>query len=221
LSRSVQKTAPARRGRPRAYDPERALDAAMAAFWRSGYAATSLDDLTASTEMNRPSLYAAFGDKRALYLKTIERYRTVATAALSEELAPGRPIAEALRAIYRRALDLYQAGQAGARGCYLTSTASAAALDDPEVRAALLASHQTFDRALAAGFAAARDRGEIARDSDPDLLGALAAGVIHMLAIRTRAGETRRRLDQIADAAIAQLCGAAPRTRARPRRRTR
>ncbi|HEY0483046.1 MAG TPA: TetR/AcrR family transcriptional regulator [Kofleriaceae bacterium] len=219
LSRTVQKQATRRRGRPRAYDPERALDAAMAAFWRSGYAGTSLDDLTASAAMNRPSLYAAFGDKQALYLKTIERYRAASSAALGQALAADRPLAESLRAIYRGALDLYQAGEANPRGCYLAGTATTAALDDPEVRAALLAAHQAFDRAFAARFAAAREAGELPRDADPELLGSLAAGVIHTLAIRARAGESRRRLEQIADAAVAQLCGAAP--RARPARRVR
>jgi TetR/AcrR family transcriptional regulator, copper-responsive repressor len=193
----------------------------MAAFWRSGYAGTSLDDLTASTEMNRPSLYAAFGDKQALYLKTIERYTASAAAAVAEELARDCSIADALRTIYRRALDLYQAGHPSPRGCYMSSTASVAALDTPEVRAALLASHQAFDRLLAARFAVARDRGELPRDSDPELLGALAGGVIHTLSLRARAGETRKRLDQIADAAVAQLCGGAPRRPSRPRRRAR
>jgi AcrR family transcriptional regulator len=178
----------------------------MAAFWRSGYAGTSLDDLTASTEMNRPSLYAAFGDKHALYLKTIERYRVAAGAWLTRELAIDRPIAESLRFIYRRALDLYQAGAADPRGCYLTGPAMAASMDDPAVRTALLSTHHAFDRVLAARFAAARDAGELAADSDPELLGSLATGVIHTLAIRTRAGETRKRLEQIADAAVAQLC---------------
>jgi AcrR family transcriptional regulator len=213
----VQKV-PSRRGRPRAYDPERALDAAMAAFWRSGYTGTSLDDLTASAAMNRPSLYAAFGDKQALYLKTIERYRERAGAALARELAADRPLAETLRAIYRGALDLYQAGDANPRGCYLASTAIAAAMDNPAVRAALLASHQAFDHAFAARFAAARDAGELPHDCDPDLLGSLAGSVIHTLAVRARTGETRRRLEQIADAAVAQLCGDPARSRPSRRR---
>jgi TetR/AcrR family transcriptional regulator, copper-responsive repressor len=215
LSKTVQKASP-RRGRPRAYDPERALDAAMGAFWRTGYAGTSLDDLTASTDMNRPSLYAAFGDKHELYLKTIERYRAASGGELARELAADRPLAESLRVIYRRALDLYQAGAPDPRGCYLTGQAMAVSMDDHAVRAALLSSHHAFDRVLTQRFAAARDAGELPPDADPELLGALATGVIHTLAIRTRAGETRKRLEQIADAAVAQLCPARP-----PRKRRR
>ena len=70
----VQKSK-AKRGRPRAYDPEVALGNALAAFWDGGYAATSLDDLSAATGLNRPSLYGAFGDKRALYIQAYRRYR--------------------------------------------------------------------------------------------------------------------------------------------------
>jgi len=56
------------RGRPRAYDPDVALEQAMQTFWKSGYCGTSLDDLSAAMHMNRPSLYAGFGDKRRLYI---------------------------------------------------------------------------------------------------------------------------------------------------------
>ena len=67
--------APKRRGRPRAYEPEVALARALDVFWKEGFAATSLDDLSAATGMNRPSLYGAFGDKRELYIKSYESYR--------------------------------------------------------------------------------------------------------------------------------------------------
>src|SRR5215471_3491523 len=70
LCEMVQKE-PARRGRPRAYDPDTALAQAMAVFWRAGYAGTSLDDITVGTGMNRPSLYGAFGDKHRLYLHAL------------------------------------------------------------------------------------------------------------------------------------------------------
>ena len=63
-----------RRGRPREYDPELALAKARDTFWRAGYAATSLDELSDAMDMNRPSLYAAFGDKETLFLRALEGY---------------------------------------------------------------------------------------------------------------------------------------------------
>jgi hypothetical protein len=68
VQKEIPTAEPRRRGRPRAYDPDTALAAAADVFWKKGYDGTSLDDLAAATGMNRPSLYAAFGDKHDLYL---------------------------------------------------------------------------------------------------------------------------------------------------------
>src|SRR5688500_18771243 len=62
------------RGRPRAFDENKALDAALDVFWRKGYEGASLSDLTDTMGINRPSLYAAFGNKEALFRKVLERY---------------------------------------------------------------------------------------------------------------------------------------------------
>src|SRR4249919_2313925 len=70
------------RGRPRSFDPDAVLEKARGVFWTLGYAATSLDDLAAATGLNRPSLYAAFGDKHALYMRALERTRAGAVAAM-------------------------------------------------------------------------------------------------------------------------------------------
>src|SRR5213083_579727 len=64
----------ARRGRPRAFDPDTALDRAMHVFWAKGYEGASLSDLTRAMRINRPSLYAAFGNKEQLFRKVLDRY---------------------------------------------------------------------------------------------------------------------------------------------------
>ena len=119
-----------RRGRPRQYDPERALANAAQAFWKYGYAATSLDDLVAATGMNRPSLYAAFGDKRDLYLKTLDRYQQRSRAIGQQIIADNPRLRVFLRRFYDAALDIYLAGGDEARGCYSISTAPAQATTD-------------------------------------------------------------------------------------------
>src|SRR5260221_8326076 len=82
VCKMVQKTEGAKkRGRPRGYEPEAALTRARAAFWDAGYAATSLDALSEATGMNRPSLYGAFGDKRAPNLKALVAVRALGRAA--------------------------------------------------------------------------------------------------------------------------------------------
>src|SRR3954447_6577390 len=87
-------TEPKRRGRPRAYEPEEALGKALDLFRKGGFAATSLDDLSAATRMNRPSLYGAFGDKRDLYIKSYRRYREDSGAAIADILRTPAPIRE-------------------------------------------------------------------------------------------------------------------------------
>src|SRR5262249_55879194 len=108
MAQKGSKAVPERgRGRPRQYDPERALADAAESFWKTGYAGTSLDELAAATGMNRPSLYAAFGDKRDLYLKTLERYREQSRTLAMQLLADDPPLRMFLRRFYLAALAIY------------------------------------------------------------------------------------------------------------------
>src|SRR6201994_4958746 len=129
--------APKRRGRPRAYEPDVALAKALDLFRKDGFAATSLDDLSAATGMNRPSLYGAFGDKRELYIKSYQRYRDDARASLIDIFRDELPIRERLARIYAVALDIYLAGDSP-RGCFTVVTAASDAVTDPEIRALAL-----------------------------------------------------------------------------------
>ncbi len=122
----VQK-AKARRGRPPAYDADAAMASVMDVFWHAGYAATSLDDISVATGMNRPSLYGAFGDKRALYCAALERYRALARVGMKEALAPDRTLRDGIAAVYKKALSLYFSGFAQKHG-ELAREADAAAL---------------------------------------------------------------------------------------------
>ena len=197
----------AKRGRPRAYDPATALARATAAFWDAGFAATSLDDLAAATGMNRPSLYAAFGDKRELYLKTLQHYRDEYRALARQTLADDPTLRVFLKRFYDAALDIYLAGEGGARGCYSIGTAATEATVDPNVRAFLADSTRNTDAFLKSRIDKARERGEIAQDADTTALAYLATATMHTVAIRSRAGLARKELDAIVDAAIDVICG--------------
>src|SRR6267154_4880844 len=153
------KAEPKRRGRPRAYDPAQALARAANTFWKAGYAGTSLDDLSAATGMNRPSLYAAFGDKRDLYLKTLEYYRNESRALARAALADDPPLRVFLKRFYDKALELYL--EDGPRGCYSIGTAATVAAVDDGVRAFLAESMRTTDGFLKHQIEKAQERGEI------------------------------------------------------------
>jgi AcrR family transcriptional regulator len=202
-------TAPKRRGRPRAYTPDVALGKALDLFRKDGFAATSLDDLAAATGMNRPSLYGAFGDKRELYIKSYQRYRDDARAAMVDIFRQQMPIRQRLQRIYAIALDIYLSGAEGPRGCFTVMTAASEAVFDTDIRAMVLEGFAELDKAFAACFRLAKERGELPETPDPVVLAQLASATIHTIAIRSRAGVPRRELEAIVNGAIDVLCNGA------------
>ena len=201
-------TEPKRRGRPRAYDPQTALQRVTDRFWRGGYASTSLDEICAATGMNRPSLYAAFGDKHTLYLKVLERYWQLAMVAMREALAdPNQSLDAALMAAYDAQLAIYFSGDELPRGCFAIGTATAEAADDAEIRLSLAAGLRALDAQFEARFRVARDSGALKADADPATLAVLASATLHTIAIRARAGFPRAELREIARKAVRVLSG--------------
>jgi AcrR family transcriptional regulator len=198
--------APKRRGRPRAYEPEAALGKALELFRRDGFAATSLDDLSAATGMNRPSLYGAFGDKRELYIKSYARYRADARAAMADIFKVEAPIRERLQRMFSVALDIYLSGEEGPRGCFTVMTAASEAIADPQIRAMVLDGLRELDKAFAFCFRAAIEKGELPGTADPAILAHLASATVHTLAIRARARVPRKELEAIVRGAVDLMC---------------
>jgi AcrR family transcriptional regulator len=199
---------PKRRGRPRAYQPEIALGKALDLFRKDGFAATSLDDLSAATGMNRPSLYGAFGDKRELYIKSYQRYRADARAAMIDIFRDPLPIRDRLERIYAAALEIYLSGETGPRGCFTVMTAASEAVADPDIRQLVLEGFFELDRAFAACFRQAKENGELPESADPVVLAQLASATIHTIAIRARAQVPRKELEAIVKGAIDVMLGA-------------
>lgn len=189
------------RGRPKSYDPDRALWSALEQFWAGGYAATSLDALAASTGMNRPSLYAAFGDKKALYLKSLARFAEEMRAALGRDLYAHEDMAAALEQFYAGALVFYFTGPDGPRGCFAVCTATTEAANDADIRAALETILKEIDEGIETRLKHAQRLGQIDAEADTGLLAKLAAATLHSLAVRSRAGEPRETLEKLASQA--------------------
>ena len=204
--------APKRRGRPRAYQPEIALGKALDLFRKDGFAATSLDDLSAATGMNRPSLYGAFGDKRELYIKSYARYRADARAAMIDIFREELPIRRRLERIFAVALDIYLSGDAGPRGCFTVMTAASEAVSDPEICGMVLEGLSELDKAFTACFRLAKENGELPQTADPVVLAQLASATIHSIAVRARARVPRKELEAIVKGAIDVMCVPASKT---------
>jgi len=204
----VQKSSSERRprGRPRVYDPDQALQQALEVFWKAGYAGTSLDDLAAATGMNRPSLYAGFGNKRSIYMKALTLYWENAALGVRAALAADQSLADALMQVYSQALTLYFAGKGRPRGCFTLATAVTESGDDPIVREFVGNGFRRLDEALRRRIKAARDKGELAADADPETLAGLASAVHATLGVRSRAGTARAELEEFARKSVAAIC---------------
>src|SRR5215207_2761301 len=198
---------PKRRGRPRAYEPDVALGKALDLFRKDGFAATSLDDLSAATGMNRPSLYGAFGDKRALFIKSYERYRDDARAAMADIFRDELPIRQRLGRIYAVALDIYLSGGAGPRGCFTLMTAASEAVADPDIRAMVQEGLTGTDKDFAACFRRVKEKGELTDNADAAVLAQLASATLHSIAVRARARTPRGELEAIVNGAIDVMVG--------------
>ena len=200
--------APKRIGRPRAYDPETALRRATDRFWKGGYSGTSLDDISAETGMNRPSLYAAFGDKRRLYLKALEAYWQVSQRVVREALADeGLALEAALMRAYDAQLRLYVSDDGLARGCFVVGTGVTEALEDGDIRASVAEGFRGLDAAFEARFRRAQEKGELEEGADPAALAMLASAVLHSLAIRMRTGTPYAALQDIVRQVVSMICG--------------
>ena len=198
-----------KRGRPRSYDHNRALASARDVFWNAGYAASSLDDLGAAMFMTRPSLYGAFGDKEALFLKTLEAYRDGSLTLLRRRLDPDRPLKECIAAVYATAIEIYVGASGPALGCFLIGTATVEAPRHPEIRTVLRESLRVFDDAVEDRLRLAAQTGELPPQTDVAALAKLASAIMHSLAVRARAGEPREVLEAIAASGVALICGGA------------
>ena len=208
---SAKPDAPKKRGRPRAYDPDVALTQAMDVFWKDGLAGTSLDELSAATGMNRPSLYGAFGDKRDLYIKAYQHYRERSRVGMVDLFKQDLPLRQLLHRVFELALDIYFSGEQGPRGCFTVLTAASDAVFDPEIRTMVQSSLREMDRSFAGVFKAAQAKGELAADANPDALASLLTATIHTVAVRSRAQVPRNDLETIANGLIDLICGPASR----------
>jgi TetR/AcrR family transcriptional regulator, copper-responsive repressor len=195
-----------KRGRPIKYDPETALASARDVFWAAGFAASSLDALSEATGMNRPSLAAAFGDKEALYLATLERYRDDAVAGLQATLSGAKPLRKELAEVYAKSIDVYLASKDAARGCLLIGTASVEAVHRPIVRRVLSESLGAFTAVIEERLRRAVKAGELPKGADPAALAEIVSAVMHSLAVRARAGEPRKALERLARTAVDLIC---------------
>lgn len=191
-------------GRPRKVSKDELADRLRRVFLKRGFSGTSLDDLVAGAEVERPSLYNAFGDKKSMYLAAYDKAIELISTALISALEKG-DIRDALTAFYRAALTTYIPDAEMPVGCFAVGTTLAEAPSEPRFKAALLESILNGDRVLAARFERAVEEGQLSSEANPVVLGQIANSLLHGLAVRTRAGIESAELDEYIDNAVSIL----------------
>ncbi len=143
-------------GRPREFDTDAALERIMSVFWTKGYDGASMADLVDATGLKKGSLYAAFGDKRAMYHQSLARYdRTHIDAAVCDLSDATRPRAR-IDAFLQSAID-ERLGRGDPRGCFVCNASIDQAPVDPAAEKLVQASLDRLEAALAAAIAEDRD----------------------------------------------------------------
>lgn len=193
------------RGRPRGFEPEAVLERVRDVFMDKGFAGASLDELAEAAGLNRPSLYAAFGDKEQLYVATLRFYGARGMAGLRAILEVRAPIQKRLIQVYRGAVGLYTAPPRP-RGCMIVGTATVEAPTRPKIAAAaaelLAGTEKCFEEAFVRAVAA----GELEPEPSPAARARLAGAVLDTLAIRARIGAQPAELEEFAASMVPLLC---------------
>lgn len=192
-------------GRPRSFDEAKVLDRATHTFLERGYAGASVDALTSAMDLNKPSLYAAFGDKRQLFQRTLERLATSRGIRYRDAFARGRTLEESIREMLLEAVDIYLEGD-HPPGCLLVNAATTEALVDDELATYGHAFFTVTDRVVASWIE------RLAPDLASNLalgISRMVNGVIHDMALRARVGESKARLREYARTSAELLARAA------------
>lgn len=205
ISMKSEKTATKRpRGRPISFNRDEALDAAVMVFWEQGYEGASIDDLTKAMGIKKPSLYAAFGNKRQLFESAIDRWAATRGNREFSALHKHRDTRTAVEQFLD--MSIRCATERGKpRGCMIANVATDAAENDEQLRAKLARMFIQTDEGIAGRFRKDQEEGRFPADRDPESLAEMVHSVVHSIKVRARAGATRKQLSGIADSFVKVL----------------
>jgi AcrR family transcriptional regulator len=193
-------SAPAARGRPREFCTDKALTAALGVFWAKGYDGASMADLTAAMGITKPSLYAAFGNKEALFHKALDLYEAEKLAYTREALtAPtARGVAEH---IMRGALEA-QTSSCDPKGCLGVITATACGAEAESIKADVLKRRRSSQTALVDRFRRAQREGDLPDHIEPEGLTQYLYALLQGMAIQAGSGATRADLERVVNISL-------------------
>ncbi len=186
--------------RPRNFDEDEALDAAMHLFWTHGYEGTSLRDLTEAMGLNRPSLYAAFGNKEALFRKALDLYEREKLAYVGSALeAPtARGVAERM---LRGALDIMTSA-CDPHGCLGVISMVTCSDYAASIKEEVLARRASSEAAMLRRFERARDEGDLPDSIDPAGLARYLSAIMQGMAVQAGGGASRADIENLIETSM-------------------
>lgn len=190
--------------RPRTFEEDTVLDAAMNTFWQKGFEATSIQDLVRETGLNRASMYASFGDKKALFLRVLDHYSQKVTSLRTAKL---RDVEDGRAAIIETFRDVMHFGSRDGRnkGCLMVNSGMELAPHDSETAAIAQSSFRRLEDLFAAALKRARDQGNLPQTKDIRALARFLAGSLNGLQLMARRGADEDTLRDYVDVTLTVL----------------
>jgi AcrR family transcriptional regulator len=193
------------KGRPREFDVDDALAAALRVFWQKGYEGTSLTDLTDAMGITRPSLYAAFGNKESLFRKALDLYEREKLAYIGEALAAptSREVAERL---LRGALEM-QTSECEPRGCLRVISSVTCGSEAESVKADLQARRASSQQALLDRMERAKAEGDLPASTDVAGITNYLLAILQGMAVQAGNGASKEQVERVVRTSLAMWPG--------------
>ncbi len=187
-------------GRPRSFNIDTALDRALQVFWKKGYEGASLSNLTRAMRINRPSLYAAFGDKESLFRRALDRYMEQETRYWQDAVDAPTTLEFVERLLHGAADSMTCSAKPG--GCLLVQGALACSAEAEPVRRELATRRQAGELGIRDRLIRAKKEGDLPAGADPKELAKYLTAVMQGMAVQAAGGATRSDLRRVADTAL-------------------
>ncbi|GAA4763508.1 TetR/AcrR family transcriptional regulator [Stakelama sediminis] len=193
------------KGRPREFDLDEALTAALRVFWSKGYEGASLTELTKAMGITRPSLYAAYGNKEELFRKALDLYEREKLAYTRGAL--DAPTAKGVAERFLYGAMAAQCSEYEPHGCLGVITSVACGAEAEAIREEVIARRQSSRQAIIDRFEKGKAEGDLPPETDPGALTSYLMAVLQGMAIQAGAGAKREDLEQVVETTLAMWPG--------------
>ena len=188
------------RGRPSNFDHEEALEKALHVFWARGYEGASMAELTEALGINKPSIYAAFGNKEELFRKALARY-TSGPAAFVREAMKEPTVRQVVEKFLLLAVDFFS-DRSTPNGCMIVQAALTGGQGSSEIQQELIAYRKSFETSFKERFDLAKEQGDLPQHVNTKQLAKYIATIHQGMSVQATSGATREELSAIVEMAL-------------------